>query len=82
MGLEGISFSNDSVVADGASSQVPMGLPFDPKLLGHLKHLLPGELENYSTNFAKMLLKIIWRSHNMMHTTNDAVCIFTKVRQM
>ena len=44
MGLNSISFgANDTIATpDGTNVQQPMGLPFDKKLLGQLKHLLPG----------------------------------------
>ena len=45
MGLGSISFSNDSSAMQTDGNQGPKSmsaLPFDPKLLGQLKHLLPG----------------------------------------
>jgi hypothetical protein len=43
MGLNSISFANQT---DGENNNNPIGpsmsLPFDPKLLGKFKHLLPG----------------------------------------
>ena len=39
MGMNSIKFGNSSL----EDTKSPMGLPFDPKLLGKLKNFLPGK---------------------------------------